>query len=107
MSGSRLPPSALKRIGNSVGRVVLFPIGLAGLAGIAVGLREARIRREVRKDEESTKKRVLVLPFHRMKLVEAKKSSFVDGLHSISAEEKDDRIMEVRSNGSLFQLPLV
>jgi hypothetical protein len=42
------------------------------------------------------KKRVLVLPFHRMKLVETKKPSFTE-FASRLADENDDRILEVRT----------
>jgi len=46
-------------------------------------------------DRGTKKKKILVLPFHRMKIVEQKKPSFSTLLDKFSASGREDGIMEV------------
>jgi hypothetical protein len=57
--------------------------------------REATAANDESSDKKKKKKRVLVLPFHRMKLVETKKPSLSDFASRLS-DDNDDRILEVR-----------
>jgi hypothetical protein len=67
-------------------------VGLAVAAAVAV---EYRNSRELAKDAKGDKKQVLVLPFHRMKIVETKRPGNLM-LESLSAgDDADDTVMEV------------
>ena len=73
-------------------------MALAGLvlaASLAIELKNAS---DVAKDTKGDKKRVLVLPFYRMKLVETRKPSFSTILQSLSDSTDDDAVMEVEVN---------
>lgn len=74
------------------------PLTLAGLALAATVAMEYKNARDVAEDQKGDKKRVLVLPFHRIKLVERKKPGFDAALlESLSSNDSsaDDAIMEV------------
>jgi len=91
------PPRAHGRVRKFLGNALKGPLTLAGLALAAAVAIEYQNAAEVAEDAKGDKKRVLVLPFHRMKLVETKRPSFSATLESLSASDSgDDAIMEVR-----------
>lgn len=78
-------------------------VGIGALAAIAYEYRSMKQVRDEEKcltaadgsdNDEAKKKRVLVLPFHRMRLVETKKNQF-GNLTSRLADDGDERILEV------------
>lgn len=90
----------LRRIQRATTRSLAL-VGVGTLAYIAYDYNSMKVVRqedEYRADaakDDKKKKRVLVLPFHRMRLVETKKKQFGD-LARLS--DDDDRILEVRAN---------
>lgn len=91
------PPRVHGKVRKLLGSAVKGPLTLAGFALAAVLAVEYKNARDVADDRKGDKKRVLVLPFHRIKLVETKKPSFSATLESLSASDSgDDIVMEVR-----------
>lgn len=95
-STSAAPPRH-ERIRQILGKAARGPLKLVGLAVTAAVAVEYKNSRERAEDASSDKKRVLVLPFHRMKIVETKRPGNAI-LESLSAgDDADDTVMEVRN----------
>lgn len=91
------PPRVHGRVRKFIGSALKGPLTLAGLALVATFAIEYQNAKELAEDAKGDKKRVLVLPFHRMKLVENKRPSFSATLDSLSASDSgDESVMEVR-----------
>lgn len=86
------------RVRKFLGNAVKGPLTLVGLALAATLAMEFKNASDLAEDAKGDKKRVLVLPFYRIKLVEAKKPSFSTTLESLSASGDDDTVMEVEVN---------
>lgn len=86
--------NALRR----VRRAATGSLALVGLGAVATVAYEWNQMKQVEEDglDETgeMKKRVLVIPFHRMTLVERKKNSF-DGRSLAKLADAEDRMMEV------------
>lgn len=91
------PPRPHARVRKFLGNALKGPLALAGLALAATLAIEYKNAHDIAQDAKGEKKRVLVLPFYRMKLVETKKPSFSTTLESLSSasDGPDDAIMEV------------
>jgi hypothetical protein len=72
------------------------PLKLMGLAVAAAMAIEYKNYRELEEDAEGDKKRVLVLPFHRMRLVEARRRGNLMIESLLAGDDADNAIMEVR-----------
>ncbi len=92
------PPRVHNRARKLLGNTVKGPLALAGLVLAASLAIELKIARDVANDAKGDKKRVLVLPFYRMKLVETRKPSLGAILESFRDNSDDDAIMEVEVN---------
>ena len=91
------PPRAHERVRKFIGSALKGPLTLAGFALAATLAIEYQNARELAEDAKGDKKRVLVLPFYRMKLVESKRPSFSATLDSLSVSDSgDEPVMEVR-----------
>ena len=98
-STKAVPPRPHGKIRRFLGSALKGPLTLAGLALAAAFAVEYKNAAEVAEDAKGDKKRVLVLPFYRMKLVETKKPSFSATFESLSASDgADDAVMEVRTS---------
>jgi hypothetical protein len=90
-------PPRHERIRQIVGKAAKGPLKLVGLAVAAAMAVEYKNSRELAEDARGDKKQVLVLPFHRMRIVETKRPGNVM-LESLSAgDDADDTVMEVRN----------
>jgi hypothetical protein len=70
------------------------PLKLMGLAVAAAMAIEYKNYRELEEDAEGDKKRVLVLPFHRMRLVEARRRGNLMIESLLAGDDADNAIME-------------
>lgn len=94
-SMSAAPPRH-ERIRQILGKATRGPLKLVGLAVATAVAVEYKNSRDLAEDASGDKKRVLVLPFHRMKIVETKRPGNMI-LESLSAgDDADDTVVEVR-----------
>lgn len=90
-------PPRYGRVRQLVGNAAKGPLKLVGLAVAAAMAVEYQNSRELAADAKGDKKRVLVLPFHRMRLVEARRRGNLMLESLWTGDDADDTIMEVRT----------
>ena len=71
-----LVPPRYRTVRKFLGRAARGPLTVLGLVAVSALAIEYKTRKDVAEDAKGDKKRVLVLPFHRMKLVETKRPNF-------------------------------
>ena len=88
-------PPRYGRVRQFVANAAKGPLKLMGLAVAAAMAIEYKNSRELAEDAKGDKKRVLVLPFHRMRLVEARRPGNLMLKSLLAGDDADDTIMEV------------